>query len=193
METHGYVVMRNILTKETIDLLEIQTKIYERTECFKVNKFPNEFPFGDSQCPTSFAKYGVLCYEALLLHLKSLIETQVGKELLPTYSYVRIYYKDSILKKHTDRPSCEYSATICISTDKQQEPWDIFFAGKNGMDVCVTLYPGDLIIYKGMELEHWREKYCGNQQVQVFLHYVDKNGNYANFANDKRPLIGMEK
>ena len=190
MNTDGYMVVRNVLNKQVLDLLETQTKLYEKTECFKINKFPNEYPFGDTSCLKSFSKYGLLCYESLLLTLKPIIETHIGKELLPTYSYVRIYYKDSILEKHKDRPSCEYSATICVSID--ETPWDIFFACEKEVR-RITLHPGDLIIYKGAQLEHWREKYDGNQQIQVFLHYVDKNGCHANCVNDKRSFIGIEK
>jgi hypothetical protein len=189
MNSDGYIVLRNIINEQVLDILKIQSKMHERDKCFKINKLPNEYPFGDKQCSTSFSEYGLLCYEALLSYLKPIIEKYVGKELLPTYSYMRTYYNGSILKKHTDRPSCEYSATICISTD--QTPWDIYFASNK--EVCITLYPGDLIIYKGMDLEHWREKYEGKEQIQAFLHYVDKNGSYSNLVNDNRPFIGTMK
>lgn len=187
METDGYIVLRNVLNEQVLELLKTQIKLFEQVECFKKNKFTNEYPFGDLQCPTSFSKYGLLCNEALLLIIKPIIESQIGKELLPTYSYMRIYYKDSILKKHKDRSSCEYSATICISID--QKPWDIFFSGDKE-EVCISLYPGDLIVYKGMQLEHWREPYNGTEQIQVFLHYVDKNNCNSNLVNDNRPFIG---
>lgn len=190
MDTDGYVILRNVLDKQVLDLLETQTKLCEQNECYKINKFPSEYPFGDKSCPKSFTKYGLLCYESLLINLKSIIETHVGKELLPTYSYMRIYYKDSILEKHTDRSSCEYSATICVSID--ETPWDIFFMCEKEMR-RITLFPGDLIIYKGAQLEHWRDKYQGKQQIQVFLHYVDKNGFNSDCANDKRPFIGYTK
>ena len=190
MDTDGYIVLRNVLNAEVLELLKTQTKLFERAECFKLNKFPSEYPFGDSQCPRSFAKYGLFVYDALLLNLKPLIETHVGKELLPTYSYMRVYYTNADLEKHTDRPACQYSATICISID--QKPWDICFAGEKEV-VSISLFPGDLIIYKGMQLEHWREPYDGNEQIQVFLHYVDKNGCYSNLVNDKRSFIGIEK
>ena len=36
-------------------------------------------------------------------------------------------------------------------------------------NTCISLEEGDLIIYKGKELEHWREKYNGKEQIQVFL------------------------
>ena len=188
METEGYIVLRNIIDKQTLDVLQVQSKLTEIKECLKINKNQYEHPFGDKQCPASFSSYGVLCYEALLLCLKPLIENHVGKEILPTYSYMRIYYKDSILEKHTYRPSCEYSATICISTDK--DPWDIFFKICE-KDVCISLNPGDIIIYKGQELEHWREKYEGNEQIQAFLHYVDKNGQNSGLIYDKRPFVGV--
>ena len=193
MDTEGYVVLRNVLCTQTLDLLKIQTKMVENIECFKINENPQNFPFGDKQCKNSFAKYGILCYESLLLLLKPLMEKHIEKELCPTYSYTRIYYKNSKLDKHKDRSSCEYSATICITIDN--EPWDIYLKKYDSTEICVSLNPGDLIIYKGTELEHWREKYNGKEQIQVFLHYIDKNGHYnnANYVNDGRPIIGLEK
>lgn len=190
MDTDGYVILRNILNKQVLDLLETQTKLCEQNECHKINKLPSEYPFGDCQCPTSFSKYGVICYESLLIILKPIIEAHVGKELLPTYSYMRIYYNGSFLEKHKDRSSCEYSVSICVSID--ETPWDIFFMCEKEMR-RITLYPGDMIIYKGIQLEHWREKYEGKQQIQVFLRYVDKYGPNLNYANDNRPFLGYTK
>ena len=192
MDTEGYVVLRSVLNIQTLELLKIQTKMIENIECFKINEKPKNYPFGDKQCETSFAKYGILCYESLLLLLQPLMEKHIGKELCPTYSYARIYYKNSKLNKHKDISLCEYSATICITVDN--EPWNIYFKNYESKDVCISLNPGDLIIYKGTELEHWREKYNGKEQIQVFLHYIDKNGKYnnANYVNDGRPLLGIE-
>lgn len=95
------------------------------------------------------------------------------------------------MNKHTDRPSCEYSATICITVDK--EPWDIWFETKNQGNVKLGLEPGDLIIYKGMELPHWRYVYENKEQIQVFLHYVDQNGKYSEYKYDKRPMLATCK
>jgi hypothetical protein len=188
MDTDGYIVLRNVIDNQTLDILQVQSKLIEAQSCFKINKTPDEYPFGDKQCPQSFSSYSVLCYEALMLCLCPFIEKQVGKELSPTYSYMRIYYKNSILNKHTDRPSCEYSASVCISIDKK--PWDIFFKIRE-KNVCISLQPGDLIIYNGQKLEHWRDKYDGDEQIQAFLHYVDKNGKYSNLIYDKRPFVGI--
>jgi hypothetical protein len=48
----------------------------------------------------------------------------------------------------------------------------------------VNLKPGDGVIYRGCEIEHWREAYEGDYHIQAFLHYVDANGKYANYKGD---------
>jgi len=46
---------------------------------------------------------------------------------------------------------------------------------------------GDAIIYSGCDIEHWRNKCDGPKDYysgQAFLHFVRKNGQYANEAGD---------
>jgi hypothetical protein len=54
------------------------------------------------------------------------------------------------------------------------------------------LEPGDMLIYSGCDLEHWREEFKGKNCGQVFLHY-NKAGSKTAKENelDKRPLIGL--
>ena len=50
------------------------------------------------------------------------------------------------------------------------------------------LEEGDAVLYKGCEVDHWREPYTeGTKLAQVFLHYVDANGPYTEWKNDKKP------
>jgi hypothetical protein len=183
--------MRDVLSKETVSLLQYQSKMLEDVMCYNNNTLPGLFLFGDPQAPHSFSYYGSLFTESLLLLLKPVIEECVGIELHPTYSYMRIYYKESVLEKHIDRPSCEYSATLCIKCDPSS-PWPISFQS-NGVDVSLVLNQGDLCIYKGDELAHWRDKCIYNNHIQVFLHFVDKNGKYSELKYDKRPMLGTKK
>jgi PKHD-type hydroxylase len=45
-----------------------------------------------------------------------------------------------------------------------------------------------------MTRNHWREKYTeGKWQAQVFLHYVDANGKYADWKYDKRNKLNLPK
>jgi hypothetical protein len=51
---------------------------------------------------------------------------------------------------------------------------------------------GDMLVYSGCELEHWREPFEGNICGQVFLHYNHVNGPFAEKNKfDKRPMLGL--
>ena len=98
-----------------------------------------------------------------------------------------MYYsaKGDILKKHKDRSSCEISTTLHLGGD----PWSIYVEG-----IKIDLNVGDMLIYSGCELEHWREPFEGNVCVQTFLHYNNANGQYADTNKfDKRPMLGIPK
>ena len=117
--------------------------------------------------------------ETLLLYLKPLMKKQTGLDLYESYSYARTYKRGDILKRHKDRPSCEISTTLNLGGD----PWPIFIEPSNK----IILKPGDMLIYKGCELEHWRDSFDGEVCVQVFLHYrKDKK-----YIYDGRPMVGF--
>jgi hypothetical protein len=132
------------------------------------------------------AFYGDNFMESLMLLKLPLMEKLTGKELWPTYSFWRAYTYLADLKKHSDRPSCEISVTVNIGGEGND--WPIYIEGKP-----ITLNPGDAVIYLGIELIHWREKFLHDNQFQAFLHYVDKNGKYADYKFDKRLKIGGKK
>jgi hypothetical protein len=144
------------------------------------NYFSDKEPVKDNCWPI----YASPTNEAMMVGLLPAIEHATGKRLFPTYSYGRIYWTGSTMKKHKDRPSCEYSVSLCVDADP--EPWAIWFETE-----AVYLNPGDLVIYKGMEVEHWREEYTGSQQIQLFFHYVDADGPHANCRFDYRPMLGL--
>ena len=54
----------------------------------------------------------------------------------------------------------------------------------------VRLYPGDMLIYLGCELEHWREEFKGENCGQVFLHYNEIKKENNNLY-DGRPFLGL--
>lgn len=181
-----YKIIRNALDKQSIELLK-NSMLIARDAVYFTNNIPiddlNHFSDG---LPNSFPISRAIFTESLLLTLLPLMEQETGKDLYPTYSYSRIYWKGSNMFKHMDREPCEYSASVCISVDPS--PWIIWMDGDP-----LELFSGDLVIYKGLEVEHWRETYTGNEQFQIFLHYVDKYGLYADHKFDKRPLLGINK
>lgn len=186
-EKEGYVVVKNAIPKEVCRLLSDQFKMF-RDNALLISQ--DKFAFNDPQIPLSFSKYSFYGFEALLQGLiKDEVEKQTGLMVHPCYSYARIYYHDADMVIHTDRPSCEISATCCIDTDNID--WPIGFMTKDRRAIYISQEQGDIIIYSGCELQHWRDKYKGQEQVQAFLHYVRADGQYAEFKFDKRQMLGM--
>ena len=162
--------------------------------------------FKDQQVPNSYAKYADRLMETLLIKTIPVMEKKTGLKLVPTYAYCRLYKNGNILKRHKDRPSCEISTTLCLGGD----PWAIFIDPTGADNVIdeyknihkpnapkgakVLLKSGDMVIYAGCELEHWREPFQGRLCGQVFLHYNHADGRFAKTnLYDKRPILGIPK
>ena len=127
---------------------------------------------GDLSVPDSYSYPNLPEVNILLGLLCNKMSEVTGKTLLPTYSYSRIYNNGNELKRHLDRPACEWSLTINLSQDTS---WPIFMN-----ETEVNLETGDACMYQGCLIEHWRPPFPGNEYIQVFLHYVDANGPYRN-------------
>jgi len=135
--------------------------------------------------PGCFSLYSPIFFETLSLYIKPKLEKILGKKLYPTYSYGRIYKNKSKLVKHTDRHSSEIAVSVSIFKDIK---WDLFIEYENE-EVGVDLEPGDVVIYSGNTLPHWREEYAGKEHVNCFLSYVYSDGNYSHLKYDHRPYI----
>lgn len=192
-EKNGFVILRNVLNKQTISLLSTEFKMIRAVNKHQSGLSDIEYSkVADIQVPNSFYWYGAFCFESLMVVLQKTIEDTIGKTLYPCYSYARIMGNGAIMKKHKDRPSCQYSSTICIEED-EKVPYPIFIENYKGDISEVILHAGDMIFYHGTELNHWRKKFKGTQHIQAFLHYVDANGIYKDYKYDKRKLLGTSK
>jgi hypothetical protein len=160
--------------------------------------------WSDRQVMNTYSHYADPVMETLLMKMLPVMKKETGLDLIPTYSYSRIYKNGDILKRHKDRPSCEISTTLNLGG----EPWPIFIDGTGADSVIdeykqihkpnappgtkVLLDVGDMLVYSGCELEHWREPFEGNTCAQVFLHYNHVNGPFAEKNRfDKRPMLGL--
>ena len=158
----------------------------------------------DKQVPNTYSHYADQVMETLLVKMLPVMKEHTGLDLVPTYSYARLYKNGDILRRHKDRPSCEISTTLNLGGD----PWPIFIDGTGADSVIdeykqihkpnapegtkVLLEVGDMLVYSGCELEHWREPFEGQVCGQVFLHYNHRNGPFAEKnLFDKRPLLGI--
>ena len=55
----------------------------------------------------------------------------------------------------------------------------------------MPLRAGSAIVYQGHLVPHWREAFSGQKHFQVFLHYVRREGEYADHAFDKRTGLNL--
>ena len=207
-----YQVIRGAISKELADVAYRYLQISEEADNWMINNYtthkgnPLVGNFHDPQVPGSYAKYADRFMEVLLVKTIDVMQKKTGLKLVPTYSYTRLYRTGNILNRHKDRPSCEISTTLCLGGDH----WPIYLDPTGADNVIeeykgiikpgapvgveVNLKPGDMLIYSGCELEHWRKPFEGKLCGQVFLHYNHADGQFAKSnLYDKRPLLGIPK
>ena len=181
-QTKQYQIVKNIVSKDVVRLAT-QALILSEADYMIKNNF-NIKPDSQVDCSQSFYSHSIT--ESLMLILLPKIEKVVGEELLPTYSYARVYRNGAVLKTHTDRASCEISVSIQLGVVgvKNEGGWAITM-GKEQL----LLAEGDGVVYNGIKIPHKRDKlFCepNGFQVQCFCHYVKKNGKLSRFVYDKR-------
>lgn len=147
--------------------------------------------FLDGTAPGALSSAGDVFMDGLLMDLLPVAEEVSRLKLFPTYSYFRVYHRGDVLDKHTDRPSCEISLSLCLGYEAER-PWPLMVEGPQGVS-SIELAPGDGLLYRGIECPHWRESMDGERAVQVFLHYVDQNGPYAEWKYDKRAGLSFKR
>ena len=206
-----YTVIRQAISKDLAifiaNYFRMQKQVYDTCRQAKYfSPFENIIGFyegPDSQIPNTYSQYANMAMETLLLKCQPGMEKATGLKLYPAYTYARIYKKGDELKRHKDRFSCEISTTMNLGGDD----WPIYlepnselggviegfgYVSKNTKGVRVDLKPGDMLVYRGCELEHWREKFKGKECVQVFLHYNNrKTPGAKDNMFDKRPHLGL--
>ena len=207
-----YTVLKNVISKDVADITYSYFLNKRKVTRFLfdqrfISPFTDYFGiWNDSQVPNTYSHYADMLMETLLEKVKPAMEKHTGLKLSPTYSYARIYKNGDVLARHKDRYSCEISTTLNLGGD----PWAIYLdpTGANNVideyrnihkpnapeGVRVDLNPGDMLIYSGCELEHWRKPFEGKLCGQVFLHYNHADGRFAKTnLYDKRPMLGIPK
>lgn len=156
----GYIVLKNL-----IDPTEVK-RLYDYT----VNNAPRGNP-DDGQVPGSPSFY--MDKEVVALEAKYLasIESALKMKLWNVFCYHRVYRKGAILKAHKDSSRAEISASINFG--QQGEPWDLWLLDYDENTTRITLHPGDVLVYHGSQLMHWREKLVHSDYVsQAMFHFV---------------------
>ena len=165
LEENNYIIVDFISGKEANNYYKEFIKYY--------NKWPEDFIRDDGQCSLSMSIYNYKPFLELLVNRTLYMNEIMKEQMLPTYSYARIYKNGEVLAPHTDREACEISISLHLGSDKE---WPIWFTNPKGKKVSVELKPGQAVIYKGITSEHGRDAFEGMEYAQVFLHYVRSSG-----------------
>ena len=205
-DTNGYLIIKNLCDPEKLfDSVPKERGVFNWRGSDKLDKFTYEEI--ETQVNGSVARYWHPQYRKIHSEIRLILERVIGRKLYNTYYYDRFYFPGQELKKHTDRPACEISVTIHISTNIK-ESWPIWiktpdtFEDKtmktliaNGENRFVHLEAGDGMVYKGCERPHWRDPMPGLLESkinkdeslyyhQIFFHYVLQDGIRAHYAWD---------
>ena len=206
-----YTIIKQAISKDLAAFVAnyfcMQKQVYDTCiQARYISQFENIIGYYEgenAQIPHTYSQYSNIAMETLMLKCQPEMEKVTGLKLYPAYTYARIYKKGDELKRHKDRFSCEISTTMNLGGDD----WPIYLspnenvgipdgkkitAESKAKGIKVDLKPGDMLVYSGCELEHWREKFKGKECIQVFLHYNNRKtpGSKKNMF-DKRLHLGL--
>jgi hypothetical protein len=121
----------------------------------------------------------------------------VGRELLPTYDYLRIYGRGDVCQVHSERYSCEHSLSLTLGYGDGL-PWALQVAKARSepssrVDRDFGAEPfssietrvGDGVLYQGLNHRNGRTIPNPNRwSAHLLLHWVERDGPNANWAFD---------
>ena len=131
--------------------------------------------------------------------LTPIMSEVIGRDVLPSYGYFRIYRKGDRCRIHSDRPSSEHGVSLTLAYSDDQI-WDL----QMGKQRTETLYPlsddfgsnefasigmevGDGVLYQATHYPHGRIHPNPNAwSAHLFLFYVDRDGPYRSTAFDEK-------
>jgi hypothetical protein len=206
----GYLVIKNLYDPQDLYCEPPQNK-GQYNYYGKIDKF--DYVEIEAQVEGSTSRYYYPHYKFAHSQIRMKIEKVIGKKLYNTYYYDRFYNPGQELSNHADRPSCEISVSVHVSSNVSN-PWPLWIKTpdtyndpkekteiiKRGENRSVILEPGDGMIYKGCERPHWREplpreykktwygKKVEKENIyyhQIFFHYVLADGLRVNYAYDR--------
>ena len=139
----------------------------------------------DSERGNILSCYAPPACSFVMKRIQPVLEELLGEELIPSYWFSTTYNNKGWMNCHTDRPSCEISVTMNICGDAA---WPIKLKDLEGNKQAVVTTPGDGVAYLGTIVPHWRSpmrSHDNDRFMQLFLHFVRKNGQYADYAYDR--------
>jgi hypothetical protein len=126
----------------------------------------------------------------------------IGREVLPSYDYFRIYRGGDTCRVHSDRPASQHGVSMTLDYSDGRI-WNL----EIGNEPTETLYPladdfgsagcasvgmevGDAVLYQASRYPHGRIRPNPNAwSAHLFLFFVDRDGPYRDHAFDGEPVL----
>lgn len=200
-DAQGYAVLRAAAPPEVArGILGLITNAMQRPEIAErmrsrpsVNTKPS-YEFHSSQFPAIFGFHW---------GLTSRLCDVAGKRLAPSYCFFRAYQQGDRCTVHSDRPACDHSMSLALGyADDITWPIEVgrrrlAYEEANKIKIAddfgdedyasILLSPGDALVYRGVNHRHGRITPNPNRwSAHLFLHWVDLDGPFADWAFDKR-------
>ena len=218
-----YVVLRNFIPKDIINMCLDTWKTTESNPDWEdaiMYREVNDITHLTPEHQKNKSKGGYCTPWGVALHrwIHDALDNKIDIDLGETYSYTRRYERGAYLTSHTDRPSCEVSATLCLDYQSDDgSPWKIWL--QNDQDYidfhnnkqlvaetqgipprrrekakCVSLEVGDLLLYQGPNIPHWRDTFVGDYSYHIFVHFYNRQSNMLNLPwgkqEDMQGMVG---
>lgn len=197
-----YVVLKNLIPKDIINMTLDNWKAHEESSDSGIYREESDITYKNpaSSIGKSTAMYSAPWAIALHNWLHEELKRHIDINLGITYAYSRKYERGAYLGSHLDRPSCEISATLCLDyKSDDNSPWPIWVRNdknyigaeaetvrvesqalsqrerkKNGCK-SLLLEPGDILLYQGPNIPHWRDYFLGDYSYHIFVHFYNRN------------------
>ena len=204
-DENGYLILKKLCVPE-----KLYQPLPKERGCLRYfgNNLNDYVNLGvENQVKGSLSRYYHPQYKDTHTRIRKILEGIIHRNLYNTYYYDRFYFPGQKLDRHCDRPACEISVSVNVSTNIETS-WPIYIKTpdtytdesktkieKEGNIIPVILENGDGLLYKGCERPHWRDPMPGSfSQLngmdnlyyhQIFFHYVLQDGLRAHYAWDR--------
>ena len=207
-----YVVFRNFIDKDIVNMvMDMWRSVEQHPDSGTILKHEKkDITYKNPELSIGKSKGGYCTPWGNALHnwVHKKLDDHFDMDLGMTYSYSRKYERGAYLGSHVDRPSCEVSATLCLDyTTDDETPWPIWVRNdanylmsdaeriknesqdmsqrervKNGCKK-ILLEPGDLLMYQGPNIPHWRDYLLGDYSYHIFLHWYNRHSGMQRLNN----------
>ncbi len=181
----GYAIVDDVLDQSKLDLVSAAMDISSRNGA--------TLERADGCVTKAEDEYSPVAGEMLLRHCRGAFEAVIGRELVETCAYWRIYHRGAALQRHKDRTACEISVTLPIGMEPEDSMWPIWIKDLHGNPQSIELRPGAGLVYQGHKVEHWREPLTAQSQKQLLFHYILKDGEFTEHALDERKELSFTR